>query len=168
MNLTGNDIVVSVYGNAGTNVLTGGAANNIILGFGGTDTLNGLGGQDSLFGMDGVDTLNGGADNDYLVGGAGNDTMNGGTGDDIFLVEGTDTIGELVGEGFDIVYAAATYVLNAAANVERLSATDHLSTAAMNLTGNDIVVDIYGNNGVNVITGGAAHNYLLGFGATTG
>jgi Ca2+-binding RTX toxin-like protein len=164
--LTGNDYVTDIYGNNGVNVLTGGAAGNTILGFGGTDTLNGLAGDDRLYGMDGTDTLNGGANNDYFDGGAGTDVLNGGTGDDIFLVDSSDTVGELTGEGFDIVYAITSYVLAAGAYVERLSSTDHLDTTAKDLTGNDYVTDIYGNAGTNVLTGGAANNIILGFGGT--
>jgi Ca2+-binding RTX toxin-like protein len=162
--LTGNDIVVDIYGNNGTNVLTGGGANNFMLGFGGTDTLNGLGGADLLFGMDGDDTLNGGAGSDYFDGGAGCDTLNGGDDDDTYLVDSSDSVGEAAGEGFDIVYAASTYVLAAGAYVERLSSTDHGATTAKDLTGNDLVLEIYGNNGVNALTGGAANNLILGFG----
>ncbi|MEA3013406.1 MAG: hypothetical protein QOD42_1951 [Sphingomonadales bacterium] len=164
--LTGNDYVTDIYGNDGVNVLTGGAANNTILGFGGNDTLNGLGGQDGLLGMDGDDTLNGGDDSDYFDGGAGTDVLNGGAGDDIFIVNSSDTVGELTGEGFDIVYATTSYVLAAGAYVERLSSTDHLATTAKNLTGNDLVVEILGNAGTNVLTGGAANNIILGFGGT--
>ena len=162
--LTGNDYVTDIYGNNGANVLTGGAANNLLLGFGGSDTLNGLGGQDALLGMDGDDILNGGAGNDYFEGGAGSDVLNGGADDDIFIVDNTDTVGELTGEGFDIVYATTSYVLAAGAYVERLSSTDHLSTTAKNLTGNDLVPEILGNNGVNVLTGGTNNNIILGFG----
>ena len=164
--LTGNDYVTDIYGNNGTNVLTGGAANNLLLGFGGSDTLNGLGGQDALLGMDGDDILNGGAGNDYFEGGAGADVLNGGADDDIFIVDNTDTVGELTGEGFDIVYATASYVLAAGAYVERLSSTNHLATTAKNLTGNDLVPEILGNNGTNVLTGGTNNNIILGFGGT--
>jgi VCBS repeat-containing protein len=164
--LTGNDYVTEIFGNDGVNVLTGGAANNVLLGFGGNDTLDGLGGQDALLGMDGADTLNGGVGNDYFEGGEGNDTLNGGADDDLFIVDSTDTVGELTGEGFDIVYATTSYVLAAGAHVERLSSTDHLSTVAKNLTGNDLVVEIFGNDGENVLTGGAANNVILGFGAS--
>ena len=162
--LTGNDYVTDIYGNNGANVLTGGAANNLLLGFGGADTLNGLGGQDALLGMDGDDILNGGAGNDYFEGGAGTDILNGGDDDDLYIVDSSDSVGELTGEGFDTIYATTSYVLAAGAAVERLSSTDHGATTAKDLTGNDLVTDIYGNNGVNVLTGGAADNIILGFG----
>jgi Ca2+-binding RTX toxin-like protein len=164
--LTGNDIVTDIYGNNGVNVLTGGAANNVMLGFGANDTLHGLGGNDALFGMDGADTLNGGAGSDYFEGGLGNDTMNGGADDDIFLVDRFDIVGEAAGEGFDIVYATSTYILAAGVFVERLSSTDHGATTAKDLTGNDTVTDILGNNGTNQLTGGAANNVIFGFGGT--
>jgi Ca2+-binding RTX toxin-like protein len=173
MDLTGNDITTDIYGNAGANVLTGGAANNNIFGFSGNDTLNGLGGQDSLLGMDGDDTLNGGADNDYLVGGAGYDILTGGTGDDIYVVEGgsttnytlNDPIYELAGEGIDLVYAIGDYWLYAGpAHVELLSSADSASTVGQDLTGNDHVRHIYGNNGRNTLIGGEADNTILGLG----
>ena len=164
--LTGNDYVTDIFGNDGVNVLTGGGANNLLLGFGGADTLNGLGGHDSLLGMDGDDILNGGAGNDYFEGGAGADILNGGADDDLYIVDSSDSVGELTGEGFDTIYATTSYVLAAGVAVERLSSTDHLSTVAKDLTGNDLVTDIYGNNGTNVLTGGNNDNIILGFGGS--
>ena len=78
IDLTGNGVGQSVYGNAGANVLAG------------------LGGNDFLNGYEGDDTLDGGEGNDYLRGGAGADVFAfaGAAGDDTILdfTSGTDKI----------------------------------------------------------------------------
>ena len=78
IDLTGNGVGQSVYGNAGANVLAG------------------LGGNDFLNGYEGDDTLDGGEGNDYLRGGAGADVFafEGAAGDDTILdfTSGTDKI----------------------------------------------------------------------------
>ncbi|HMT15251.1 MAG TPA: type I secretion C-terminal target domain-containing protein, partial [Aestuariivirga sp.] len=73
INLTGNELGQTLYGNSGSNTLDGGAGN---------DTLYGLAGDDSLNGGDGNDHVRGMAGADLLAGGAGNDTFAwGGLGD---------------------------------------------------------------------------------------
>ena len=115
----------------------------------GNDTLTGQGGNDSLTGL---------AGNDVLDGGAGNDTMAGGTGDDTYLADSsTDAVVENPGEGNDMVQSSATYTLPA--NVEYLVLS---GSGNLNGTGNTLDNLIFGNAGVNVLTGGAGNDaYIL-------
>ena len=76
-----------------------------------------------------------------------------------------DPIYELAGEGIDLVYAIGDYWLYAGpAHVELLSSADSASTVGQDLTGNDHVRHIYGNNGRNTLIGGEADNTILGLG----
>lgn len=135
-----------------------------IVGTDNPETLDGTTNDDEMFGLNEDDTLNALAGNDFLDGGQGNDTLNGGAGNDIYMV---DALGDLVKEdehdGNDIVYASASYILSGSAWVELLSAIDNSATNAIDLTGNDHTTAIFGNNGVNVLTGGTGDETLLGF-----
>ena len=135
LNLTGNEINNSIFGNAGVNVLNGGAGN---------DSLNGLAG------------------NDTLIGGDGTDTLRGGTGNDSYNVDSLDLIFENANEGSDQIVASASYTLAAGVSIEAIGTTNASSVAALNLTGNELNNSIYGNNGVNVLTGGAGNDSLNG------
>jgi hypothetical protein len=66
--------------------VTGGAGDDLIVGAGGNDTLVGGAGSDTLRGGVGNDTINGDANNDQIEGGLGNDALNGGTGSDTFTI----------------------------------------------------------------------------------
>lgn len=138
INLSGNEIDNILQGNRGSNILFGGGGADIILAFGGDDTLDG---------------------------GTGGDFMAGGTGDDIYLVDIVDDfIVENEGEGRDIVYSAASYVLRSAVSVEFLIADPQASTAAIHLTGNEFANTVLGSSGDNILFGAGADDVLLGFG----
>jgi Ca2+-binding RTX toxin-like protein len=138
INLTGNELVQVLYGNAGSNVLNGG---------GGNDALSGIGG------------------NDILIGGSGADTMAGGTGDDVYIVDNAgDSVVEAAGGGFDQIYSSVSYALAAGVEAEVLSVGDYAATAAINLTGNELAQQLYGNAGANVLNGGGGADYLRGMG----
>jgi len=62
------------------------------------------------------------------------------------------------------VLASTSYTLSAGAEVEKLTTTDNFGTAAINLTGNALDQAIYGNDGVNVLTGGGGSDDLIGLG----
>lgn len=55
LDLTGNEFAQTLYGNAGSNVLSGGGARDYLYAFDGNDTLIGGGGRDILFGGAGQD-----------------------------------------------------------------------------------------------------------------
>jgi len=108
-----------------------------------------------VYGNAGANFIDGGGGVDYLRGFGGNDVY-------VVDVQG-DIVTDLAGEGRDVVYARATYVLGASADVEILSAVSQSATTAINLTGNAISNEIYGNAGVNTIDGGGGADYLMGF-----
>jgi Ca2+-binding RTX toxin-like protein len=100
-------------------------------------------------------TLKGGGGDDYINGGEGTDTAMGGIGDDEYTVDqSSDVVIEFAGEGTDIVWSMASYTLGA--NVEDLA----LFPGNINGTGNELNNRIYGNDGSNVLTGGAGDDFL--------
>ena len=109
-------------GNALANTLTGNTADN------------------TLYGLDGNDTLDAGGGIDTLIGGKGNDT---------YVVDSSDVVVEVAGEGTDTIKISATYTLSD--TVENLT-----------LTGSS-AIDGTGNAGNNVLTGNGANNTLIGF-----
>ncbi|MCX8155585.1 MAG: hypothetical protein N3J91_03895 [Verrucomicrobiae bacterium] len=94
--------------------LTGGAGNNILnaTAFSGMAWLYGLDGDDTLYGGSGDDRLFGGAGNDVLRGNGGDDYLAGGAGNDVYWFDlsfnqGSDTVREVLGEGFaDMLWGA--------------------------------------------------------------
>jgi len=102
VNATGSDVLVSLDGGSGNDVLiasqatSGGTTINVphipsrpsydlqntLIGGSGNDVLIGGAGNDSLVGDSGNDTLSGEAGDDFLVGGDGNDKASGGAGRD--------------------------------------------------------------------------------------
>ena len=72
-----------------------------------------------------------------LDGGGGGDVMIGFGGDDFFYIrDAADRVIETAGGGFDRVFAAASFTLEAGSEVEMLTTINNISTAALNLTGN--------------------------------
>jgi len=118
----------------------------------------------TLVGNAGRNTLTGNGGNDVLDGGPGADLLYGGTGDDRFVVDtDLDRVREAVGEGFDTVYATASFRLYSAAEIEVLQVADPASTADINLTGNNFAQSIYGSKGNNILSGGGGNDYLDGY-----
>ncbi|HEY0043353.1 MAG TPA: Ig-like domain-containing protein, partial [Allosphingosinicella sp.] len=150
------DARLAVKGGAGGDLLTGGAM---------ADLIDGGAGDDSIDGGAGDDTLIGGGGADRLDGGTGADIMSGGSGGDIYIVDnGGDAAIEAAGEGLDAVYASIGYALRAGSEIETLATSNYLSTAALDLTGNEFNNNIVGNNGNNSLVGGAGDDYLSGLG----
>jgi VCBS repeat-containing protein len=122
-------------------------------------TLAGNGGTASVsVTVTGLDT------NDFLLSGVGG-TLTGGVGNDTYVVDsGADVVVEEIGEGRDVVYTSANYVLAAGSEVEILSALSQAGTGALELTGNALGQEIYGNAGANFLDGGGGADYLAGLG----
>lgn len=142
-NLTGSGFKDKLTGNGSNNVLNGGDDN---------DTLAGGAGSDTLIGGNGADELDGGTGADTLSGGQGNDT---------YIVDNaSDKVEEKAGEGYDIVTASVTYVLDATAEIEELHAA--AGSAPINLTGSNSSNKIYGNGAANILDGGLGADFLQG------
>lgn len=137
---------VALYGNGFAQLVTGNSGN---------DLLSGGAGDDELLGASG---------SDVLVGGAGADILAGGTGDDVYIVDAADTVTENAGQGFDAVYADASFAIGATASIELLATTNSAGTSAIDLTGSDAVQSIYGNAGANVLSGLGGDDYIYGLG----
>ena len=100
-----------------------------------------------------------------LNGGGGLDTLIGLGGDDVYYVsDGRERIVEASGEGRDVVYASVGYALNSGAHVEVLSTASLAGTEAIDLAGNELRQEIYGNAGANRLNGGGGADVLVGFG----
>ncbi|NJC41137.1 microcystin-dependent protein [Brevundimonas alba] len=124
-NVTGSDFNDTLFGDGAANVLSGGL------------------GADVLIGLDGNDTLRGGS-------GAANQ-LQGGAGDDRYILDASDTIVELAGEGVDTVEArVGSYTLGN--NVENL-----IYSGSGKFIG-------AGNALNNVLTGGALNDIFSGKG----
>ena len=148
---------------------TGTAGANLLIGTDDDDTLTGGVGNDTLAG-------NGGADR--LMGGMGADNLLGGAGDDVLLVaSAAEYAGDAIngGNGNDVMRftssAAATLVLNATlTQLEEVRIADTAGnssgTAAINVNASlaRSGLSIFGNDGVNVITGTAFQDNLSGLG----
>jgi Ca2+-binding RTX toxin-like protein len=100
-------------------------------------------------------TLDGGTDS--------GDTLIGGLGDDTYFVDGFgDVVTEVAGQGFDTVIARDTARLTPGSELEVLRTSNQFGTAAMNLFGNEFANTITGNDGDNIISGGANADVMTG------
>jgi len=129
---------------------------------------------DTLIGNSLSNILAGGAGNDALDGGTGIDTLTGGDGSDVYYVR---DVGDIVTEtnalastgGTDLVYSyISSYTLTANVENGRI-----VTTAAANLTGNNLSNVIYAGAGNNILSGGAGTeidtvSYAYGLSGTTG
>ena len=142
--------------------LRGTAGNDVITGTDQADRLEGFAGRDRLLGGLGNDVLAGGAGADTLIGGDGADRMAGGTGNDVYYADARDTIIEGTGGGVDTM--RASYSARLADNVDNLVLEGR---ADLNATGNALANWLYGNDGRNILSGGAGDDtYVIGRGDT--
>ncbi|MEA3028826.1 MAG: hypothetical protein QOG13_151 [Sphingomonadales bacterium] len=110
--------------------------------------------SNEIYGNAGANHLDGGAGADYMAAFAGND---------VYVVDNAgDVAAEAAGEGRDVVYARASYILTAGTSIEILSTADQAATTAIDLTGNELANEIYGNAGNNRLDGGAGADYMAG------
>ena len=138
LDITGNALAQTIYGNDAVNAIEGG---------GGADTIYGQGG------------------NDYLSGGAGAQTIYGGFGNDwIYVDDAADVAIEYAGEGYDRILAATSYRLGAVADFELLAAANQAGTGALDLRGSNIAQTVIGNEGTNSLEGLGGNDTLYGLG----
>ncbi len=138
----GNDLLLDIEN------LVGSSFNDILRGSAAANELSGGDGDDILDGREGADTL---------IGGLGNDWH--------YVDNAGDVVVEISGEGsVDRVFAASSYQLSAAAEIEILSTSLQVGVTAIDLTGNAFSQAIVGNNGANRLDGGAGHDTLYGHG----
>jgi Ca2+-binding RTX toxin-like protein len=109
-----------------------------------------------IYGNAGVNQLNGGGGADTLVGFAGDDSY--------VIVDGGESVFENAGEGTDRIFAAVDYRLRAGVSVETLSTDFDAGTAAIDLTGNELVQLLRGNAGANILDGGGGKDVMIGLG----
>ncbi len=103
--------------------------------------------------------LDGGAGNDSLQGGTGIDVLIGGAGDDSYIInDASDVVSESAAAGTDRVEARGNYYL--AANIEQLV----LGQGAGDIygVGNDMANTVTGNEGANLLLGGAGDDVVNG------
>jgi serralysin len=131
----------------------------------GNDSITGNLRDNRLEGRAGNDTLIGGDGNDSLYGGPGIDDMFGGPGSDNFYIDNpADAVHEnVVFSGVNSVFTRVSYTLAAAANIRYLLASDPFATTAINLTGNQIVNEIRGNDGPDFLDGQGGADVLVGY-----
>ena len=115
--------------------------------------LNGNNLANELIGNDGGNVLNGGAGADIMIGHGGND---------FFIIDGGDLVVEEAGDGLDTVFTSVSHTLSA--NFERLGVNGFTTTFAINLTGNGLDNEMWGNDGANTLNGGAGADIMNGFG----
>jgi len=126
--------------------MVGNGASQLIVGNYGDNTINGRGG-------DGV------ALPDTLAGLYGNDTY--------AVFSQGDVVRERAGEGNDTVYTNADYQIRDGAEIETLSAVDHLASdtgSSYTLRGNEFAQTVVGNNANNVLDGRGGNDTLIGLG----
>src|SRR4029079_3566650 len=93
----------------------------------------------------------------------GSDRRGGRAGNDQFIVrDGNTVVQEDAGAGNDRVFATVTYALTTGAEVEILTTNYHFGTDPLNLTGNELVQFIVGNDGSNILNGGGGADTLWG------
>ncbi|MDB5554843.1 MAG: hemolysin-type calcium-binding repeat family protein [Rhizobium sp.] len=105
-----------------------------------------------------------GEGNDLFVnkGGTVDGAVEGGKGDDVYrILSGNVLVGELSGEGQDLLQTKVSYALADGASIEILVG---LGKANINLTGNDEKNQVLGNNGRNVLSGLGGDDLISGRG----
>ncbi|MEM8615410.1 MAG: calcium-binding protein [Pseudomonadota bacterium] len=144
---------------------------DLILGGDGNDDIDGGAGRDRLLGQAGDDTVVGGRGNDFLSGGQGNDIVDGGIGNDvIYAGVGDDTF--IGGDGIDTVDYSLDFN-GEAIETEGIMAALQFTSSVLNVVGdtfdgienltgtafNDMLI---GDDGANILRGGAGNDSLYG------
>jgi phospholipase/lecithinase/hemolysin len=130
--------------------------------------------DDAGVGLDASLTFTTGTTGDYVVQLTGVGSMTGtyrfqadgtATGNNTYIISHSSAIIlERAGEGTDTVLASLSYTLQAEVSIEQLRTISDAGSAAINLTGNNIVQSIIGNAGNNIIDGKGGSDSLWGLG----
>jgi Ca2+-binding RTX toxin-like protein len=145
---------------AGVEVETLGAVNQIS-----TTPLNFTGNEfgQSIVGSAGDNVLTGNGGEDDLNGLGGSNILIGGTGNDVYRYHSGDTIVEVAGQGDDMVRAYASFTLASGVSIETITTKNAASTAAMDLTGNELNQTILGTAGANLLSGLDGNDNIKGY-----
>ena len=107
-----------------------------------------------LFGNAGANSLDGAGGADVMVGLGGDDRYH--------IDTAADRVIEASGEGYDRVFSAVTWTLQAGSHVDKVTTIDNLATTAINLTGNNLGQYLFGNAGANTLDGGGGGDVMAG------
>jgi Ca2+-binding RTX toxin-like protein len=107
-------------------------------------------------------TILGNAGANILHGGGGVDILYGYGGDDRYYTDVAETqVIEAAGGGNDALYTSISYTLAQGMSVEHLSTNSHAATVAIDLAGNELANEIWGNAGVNILYGREGNDQLV-------
>lgn len=107
--------------------------------------------------------LYGNAGANVLDGRGGMDVMVGSTGDDWYHVDqSNDVVLEWAGQGWDRVLASADYRLAPGQSIEKLTTAHNQGDSSINLTGNELDNELWGNAGANWLDGQGGVDTLIG------
>ena len=182
----GTDNGETITGTEANDILLGLGGNDILYGGDGRDRLSGGDGNDILYGQGGNDTMLGGSGNDTIYA-RDADTIDGGAGDDLVVYDGVVVAGTANGGGgtrdvlwfhnafFDAQSGTASFagielfqshfdgqVLIGSDNADTIDLSS--LTATRTTSGDLAVVQIYGGDGDDTITGSAARDEIHGQG----
>lgn len=121
-----------------------------VSGSNGADELVGDGNANVLWGNGGADTLSGADGDDVIIGGAGGDQMDGGVGRDALSYQGSTAGGVVVDLASNTAYAG--------------DAQGDTFTGFEGVIGSELGDALYGNAGINFLTGGGGFDTLDGRG----
>ncbi len=157
--ITGNALDNVLFGLGGNDTIDGGDGNDYIRGGNGADNIIGNNGNDLIYGEAGADTINGGTgDHDNIIGGADGDSLDGGAGtNDLLNYEGsgsgvTINLGALSASGGDAT--GDTF-----SNFESIAGSSHDDS----LTGDSGANSIYAHGGNDTLDGGGGIDRLFGY-----
>jgi Ca2+-binding RTX toxin-like protein len=140
--------------------LTGDDAANALNGNNGNDLLDGQGGIDNLFGGNGNDTMLGGEGNDFFRGAAGNDIADGGAGNDRVSMFGAATGATVDLNMQGVEQDTVSQGMDTLISIESVSGTIHADT----FTGNALDNWLWGNSGIDTLSGGEGNDLFWGDG----
>ncbi len=135
----------------------------------GTTFENVIGGSanDALFGNSLANTLTGGDGIDVIHGLGGNDILSGGTGNDRYYFNPNDPLGddrveEAVGGGIDSLHFSSS-TTGVSVNLSQTSKQRvHATNLLLTLSGNNVIENVEGGLGNDVLTGNSLNNTLWG------